>query len=170
MRNGLIGTCLIADTTKANPIVLPGHRFVQSPFFSLCVGIFTLVDRPIFPFLERSASMTPRSVLLPRSSFSPRPRLEALPLADGEYGFRLRLGSRAAILFVPLRSMVSRTPMLNATSLVSFPTFLFSFSHSHRTWQVTHLDVSPRSIATPYLICISDRRIRQWYQKYADPF
>ena len=64
-RNGLIGSRLIADTTKADPVLLPADRLVQSPFFFLCRGIFTLIDRAILPFFQRSAGMTPRSALLP---------------------------------------------------------------------------------------------------------
>src|SRR5258708_34316106 len=59
------GDLLHLHPTIVNPIALPGRRLVQSPFFFLCIGIFTLVDRPILPLLERSARMTPRSVLLP---------------------------------------------------------------------------------------------------------
>src|SRR6266496_1962091 len=52
-------------STRVNPLAPPGRRLVQSPFFFLRIGIFTLVDRPIFPFLERSASMAPRAIFLP---------------------------------------------------------------------------------------------------------
>ena len=43
------------------------------------------------------------------------------------------------------QSMVLKAQMLKGTSLHSFPAFLFSISHSHCKWQLTHYAGIPAS-------------------------
>jgi hypothetical protein len=64
--------------------------------------------------VKESLPFQPTGVLL-HSSFSRQRQPAGLPPIDDEYAFRLRLGSRGAILFFPLQSLVSTAQMLNVT-------------------------------------------------------
>src|SRR5512135_243883 len=68
MRNGLIGTRLIFTPQRQSQALCSHIGSFNHRLFFLRRGIFTLVDYAILALLESSASMTPRSGLLPTVS------------------------------------------------------------------------------------------------------